>query len=339
MGSRNILLKIKNEFQKLYMEAIHRFAHLIKTENVVGDNVENSQNCYWCFDMAGDSQNVKYSNWSTYGLRDSYDTGPGTGGKSELTYEGVSIGVNNNRCTFGCIIWYCHDVFYSFWLQNCSNCFGCVSLKNKQYCIFNKQYSKEEYFSQLEKIIKQMKNLPYIDKQGIKYQYGEFFPIEFSPYPYNATVGQDYTPITKEYALENNYFWRDETEKNYKPTLIFNKLPDTINNIDESILDQIISCANTDFSKNGCTKAFRIIRQEFDFYKRFNIPIPQYCPNCRHDNRLKQRNPMKLWHRQCMCEKENHNHSGKCQVEFETSYSTDRPEIVYCEKCYQQEIY
>jgi hypothetical protein len=41
-----------------------------------------------------------------------------------------------------------------------------------------------------------------------------------------------------------------------------------------------------------------------------------------------------------MCNKENHiNHQGKCNVEFETSYAPDRSEIVYCEKCYQQEVY
>ena len=41
-----------------------------------------------------------------------------------------------------------------------------------------------------------------------------------------------------------------------------------------------------------------------------------------------------------MCDKTNHhNHKGKCDVEFETSYAPDRPEIIYCEKCYQQEVY
>lgn len=51
-----------------------------------------------------------------------------------------------------------------------------------------------------------------------------------------------------------------------------------------------------------------------------------------------------------MCELKNHTHgTQKCEVELETSYSPDsprlssgeagRPEIVYCEKCYQQEIY
>ena len=27
-----------------------------------------------------------------------------------------------------------------------------------------------------------------------------------------------------------------------------------------------------------------------------------------------------------------------CPNEFETTYSPDRPEIVYCEQCYQQEV-
>jgi hypothetical protein len=47
--------------------------------------------------------------------------------------------------------------------------------------------------------------------------------------------------------------------------------------------------------------------------------------------RIKRVNPPKLWHRKCMKE--------GCQNEFETSYAPERPEIVYCEKCYQQEVY
>jgi hypothetical protein len=339
LGDRNVLTQIKSEFHKLYKDSIHRYAHLMKNENVVGDNVENSQNCSYCFDLAGEAQNVKYANWGTYGLRDSYDTGPGTGGKSELTYEGVSIGVNNSNCAFGIIIWNSRNVQYSFWMQNCTDCFGCVGLKNMQYCIFNKQYTKEEYFGEVEKVQKQMESIPYIDRKGREYRYGEFLPIELSPFPYNATVGQDYMPITKQNAEENNYPWRDETNRDYTPTISFDALPETIARSNDSILEEIISCANAESEKQGCTKAFKVIGQELDFYKRFNIPLPQCCPNCRHNSRLKLRNPMKLWHRQCMCDKTTHSHNGEaCNIEFETSYAPDRPEKIYCEKCYQQEV-
>ena len=81
-----------------------------------------------------------------------------------------------------------------------------------------------------------------------------------------------------------------------------------------------------------------------------NLPLPEFCPNCRHYQRLKQRNPLKLWHRKCQCngnESENgiytntiaHQHRTEpCPNEFETTYSPDRKEIVYCERCYQQEV-
>ena len=77
--------------------------------------------------------------------------------------------------------------------------------------------------------------------------------------------------------------------------------------------------------------AFRILPEDLKFYRRMNLPLPRLCPNCRHYQRLKQRNPLKLWHRKCMKE--------GCTNEFETSYAPNRPEIVYCEKCYQQEVY
>ena len=81
-----------------------------------------------------------------------------------------------------------------------------------------------------------------------------------------------------------------------------------------------------------------------------NLPLPRLCPNCRHYQRIKQRNPLKLWKRQCQCagqKSENgiyqntikHSHENQpCPNEFETSYSPDRKEIVYCEKCYQAEV-
>jgi len=41
-----------------------------------------------------------------------------------------------------------------------------------------------------------------------------------------------------------------------------------------------------------------------------------------------------------MCDKDSHFHGQeKCTVEFKTTYAPERSEIVYCEKCYQQEIY
>jgi len=45
----------------------------------------------------------------------------------------------------------CRDSYFLFDCRNCSNCIGCVNLRNKQYCVFNEQLSKEEY----QKILKE----------------------------------------------------------------------------------------------------------------------------------------------------------------------------------------
>ena len=42
----------------------------------------------------------------------------------------------------------CDESINSFFIKNCLNCIdciGCMNLRNKKYCIFNQQYTKEEY--------------------------------------------------------------------------------------------------------------------------------------------------------------------------------------------------
>ncbi len=41
------------------------------------------------------------------------------------------------------------DIYFSKNLSGCSNCFGCINLRNQKYCIYNEQYSKEGYEAKL----------------------------------------------------------------------------------------------------------------------------------------------------------------------------------------------
>lgn len=117
-------------------------------------------------------------------------------------------------------------------------------------------------------------------------------------------------------------------------------ISNNIKDVKEEIIGKVIECEHKGKCNEQCTEAFKIIKSELQFYKRMNLPLPSLCPNCRHSQRLEMRNPPKLWHGKCMCDKENHFHGKEnCEIEFETSYSPERPEIVYCEKCYQQEVY
>ncbi len=342
--------EMKHTMTKMRTDALHRYAQIYKSVGAVGDHLSNVKNAYQCFDFLDGAENVKYSHWSAKEFKDSYDTGPGTGGNSELLYEGVSIGVENYACMFGFIVWYSRNVQYAINCQSSNDLFGCVSLRNKSYCILNKQYTKEGYEALLPKVIQHMHDTPYTDSKGRVYRYGESFPVEFSPGPYNDTVAQEYMPITKTKAVENGFGWGEPTEKTYQTTVAAAGLPLKIDDVSPEILKEIIGCAHQGKCDCQCSVAFRITSGELEFYKQMQIPLPRLCFNCRHQGRLSQRNPMKLWKRNCLCDgnhSENNTRSNiaehfhgatHCPNIFNTTFAPDRQETVYCEQCYQAEV-
>ncbi|MEI8175082.1 MAG: hypothetical protein WCG28_03985 [bacterium] len=164
--------------------------------------------------------------------------------------------------------------------------------------------------------------------------------------------------LQKTEAEAKGYFWRERKERNYEIDIKNENIPDATKDIDETIINKTIECANnSDVSvgaptnTSGCTKAYKITKTEFEFYKKMSIPIPRLCYNCRYCERIAKRSPVKLWKRKCDCaghmssnkvykNTRIHSHDkSPCENEFETPYSPERPEIVYCEKCYQQEVY
>ena len=258
---------------------------------------------------------------------------------TELSYEIISaISLRNVKA--GYCVWHDYDSSYCDTCEDSNNLFGCVGLKNKSYCILNKQYSKEEYEALLPKIIGQMNEAPFVDKKGREYIYGEFFPSEFSPFCYNETVAEEYFPLTKEEAIKDGYLWKDAEGRNYQFTISNSEIPDQIKGVSDSILNEIIECGHAkNKCSEGCTEAFRIIQQELDFLKKMNLPLPRFCPNCRHAERFRQKNPLKLYSRTCQCNSPEHEHAkNSCPNKFETTYSPDRLEKVYCEDCYLKEI-
>jgi hypothetical protein len=272
------------------------------------------------------SENLKYSSFCS-SIKDSYDYSHAD--NSELLYESANIEKNYNKL-FSTTCWFSRDITYSDICMSSQELFGCICMRSKNYCILNKQYEKEEYHVLKDKIIKEMDLLPYIDKQGIVYKYGEFFPAELSPFAYNETFAQEYITLDKDEAIKKGYRFVDEKERNYVITKKTVEIPDHIKDVDDSILEDVIACAHAGKCNQRCTTAFKINKQELDFYRQIYMPLPRLCPNCRHYERFSLLNPMKLWHRKCMKE--------GCENEFETSYDPDKQEIVYCEKCYQQEI-
>ena len=291
----------------------------------VGFNCERVEDGKYLFGITDGKDVMDFTYWAAF---------------SELIYECSSIGRQCSQVFFSNECW--DQLIRAQYCVNChssSDLFGCVGLRKKQYCILNKQYSKEEYEELVPRIKEQMDALPYKDSLGREFRYGSTFPLDMHGFAYNETIAQELFPMSKEEALKNGYRWVDFAAKNYKITLKAENIPDSIDQVDEQILKETIGCAHAGKCNHQCTEAFKVTSSDLNFYKRMGIPVPQLCPNCRHFARIAQRTPIKLWHRQCMCEQKNHSHGEeKCPNEFETSYAPDRPEIVYCKSCYNSEV-
>jgi len=321
--------KLLEEFELLKKKSIHKYAKIIKSIGCTGNSISNSHNVKESYYISSEAEDSKYC-YRGHHFKDIYDENFVV--EAELAYETANVGFGVARTKFSLNLSYSiNEVSYCESCYTSSYLFGCVGLRNKQYCIFNKQYTKEEYEELVHKIIQHMNDMPFVDKKGRVYKYGEFFPTELSTFAYNETLAQEYFPLSKEEALAKGYNWKESDTKNYIATMSANDLPDDIKNVADSVINEVISCAHKDKEcQEMCTTAFKIIPQELALYRKMGLPLPRLCPNCRHFSRLKKTNPLKLWHRKCM--------KPGCQNEFETSYAPDRPEIVYCEQCYQQEV-
>jgi hypothetical protein len=338
LDTRSGILDLQKRFEEFKLKFPHRFAHIYRSVNCTGDNITNGKNCINCFDLEPGSEDLKNVFLSGGQLRDSRNMSH-AGHGSELLYD--SFGVFSG-CQNICFSIYAKSSTNSMYLYNSPsnhNCFGCVGIKNGIYSILNKRYSKEEYEALLPKVIEHMNAMPYIDAKGCSYSFGEFFPPELSPFGYNETIAFEYYPLTKEEAIHKGFTWKDPEEKVYAPTMLCEAIPDSAGEISDDIITQVIECAHKGACQgHQCSTAFKVVPHEIQFYKRLNLPLPNLCPNCRHYMRLRSRNPMQLWHRSCMCEKNNHDHAGVCPNEFETTYAPERKEIIFCESCYQKEV-
>jgi len=84
----------------------------------------------------------------------------------------------------------------------------------------------------------------------------------------------------------------------------------------------------------NCKQNFNIEEDDKSFYLRISVPYPTFCPMCRAQRRLAFRNERGLYKNLGT-----HIHEGSpCPEQFKTGFSKDSDTIVYCEKCYQQEV-
>jgi hypothetical protein len=256
--------KLREGWLKFRTEnAIFRDVYQVNCVDCEGNDHQNSKNLKHCF-ASSDCEDCAYGVQmdNCFNCIDNSHLGYD---KCDLLYN--CVGNNGNYKSICCdSCWHSSELLYCNLCFSSKNCFGCIGLHQKQYCIFNKQYSQEEYEEIVPRLIEGM------IETG---EWGEFFSKELYPYSYNESVAQEFFPLEKSQALSLGYGWRED-----------------VDDVGGGNDDKVLICEETG-------RPFKVVKEELEFYEKLGLPLPVYCPAQRTLNRLKLKSQNKLCDRDC----------------------------------------
>lgn len=276
-------------------------------ENCRGDMLDRSKNVFDSFETIY-SQDCRYCviNVSLKDCMDTYESAF----DSELQYE--CHGCNGGkRLRFSHVSYDNHESDYLDSCHNSHQLFACVGLKRRSYCVFNKEYTKEDY----ERLV--MKITSHMQKTG---EWGEFFPAKYSPFDYNETVANEYMPLEEQSAKALGFRWlTSKSENAYQGPI--RELPDHLSDTPDEVTDWILRC-----KESG--DLYKITKQDLALHKKLGLALPRLSPKQREANRLAQHRPFSL--REASC--------ADCQNKIYTALSTEE-KCVLCRLCYLKRYY
>ncbi|MDC0357434.1 hypothetical protein OAO01_01335 [Oligoflexia bacterium] len=284
-----------------------RAVHQVQCENCEGTDHTESRNIQACF-QADTTEDTLYSTYlgQTY---DCVDVNYMGFDRCELSYQCIGCtslfhGIACDSC------WHCSELLYSSYCFSSHNCLGCISLKHKDYCILNRQYSKEEYEKLAAQIVASMV------QDG---SWGQFFPKAMSAFGHNETVASEWYARDRDSATAAGFNWLEKEDPAHAAEAC--AVPDSINDVTDDLVQATLICEETG-------KPYKIETSELNLLRKIGVPVPHVCPDARQKNRLKLHSPWELWTRKC----------AKTGVELRTTFAPDRPERVYAVEAYLKEF-
>lgn len=286
------LSRYLERFEQLVSSLPERAIQGIQNEECIGNYLSHCKNAYYCFDCR-EAWDCSYLYQAFMPVKDSMDCHEVGGG--ELLYECADLGYNAYNCKFtmNCLNQITNLTYCNYCFLGSNNLFGCIGLKRRSFCILNTQYTEVEYKKLSQKLINHMKETG---------EWGEFFPVEISPFAYNHSLAQQFYPLTQSEAEGSHINWHVEETITAKTKR------------DPEILECEI-----------CHGPYKVIGPEKDLYKQLNQNLPTRCFHCRHQERLSKRAPRILLSSRC----------DNCSQEIMTP-PRKHSKQVFCEKCFSE---
>lgn len=175
-GEYSQLLTLKQQFRSMLATSLWPPAFNENVEDCSGNYLKNCKDCtdvFESFDLRDCSNSFQCAMGSD--IHNSFMCND----RVELCRNCVATGIQSYN-TFACAFtWHCHDMEFCYLCLDCSHCFGCWGLKNRQYCILNREYPPDEYSKIVEALRRELAGV-------------EFFPDTLNPFKYEDTIAADF---------------------------------------------------------------------------------------------------------------------------------------------------
>lgn len=295
-------------WHNLIAQAFRRDQSQTNCENCYGHGLLNSSDSYECYHSIN-LKNNRYCEHIGAFQTNSQSMDVTQGGIGERLYNCTACGAYNTNLRMCAICRTSSNLTYCTYCYNCKDCFGCCNLRNAQYCILNKQYSKEEYDEAVAQIIKRM-----IDDE----EWGEFFPVSMSPFAYNESMAMLFYPQSKNETIAKGGRWTDLQPQDTSPE--DHEFPDLVSETDQRHIEKPVFCGYSN-------RWFRVVTKELSLLKRLSQPLPRQHPFYRMARKFEMLGPSELLPGECR----------KCRqpVTYQPNPYNDN---YYCESCYLEAI-
>lgn len=271
-GTQRSLERFRREFEQFARQQNVSSDYNINCEDCSGRYLENcvnvtaSSNCF-------EARNLKHCRECYFNATDSYDVN-NWGEQMQFCYELSGCGGQKgkaelNNCLWSMYLFYGgYEIAYSInCVDVCKHLFGCADLAKREYCILNQQYTPAEYNQLLPRIIEHMQNTG---------EWGEFFPLQMSPFAYNESLAGEYFPLGAEEVRQIGGSWIELPAPNATESM--NEVADTLSTLTDDITERTFRCRQTG-------RPYRIVEAELEFYRQNRLPVPALHFNQRHIER------------------------------------------------------
>jgi len=263
LRSRRVYETSRKQFLKMLLtSAWHRSLRIDNCENCIGDYLERNKNCHNTFFTSESEDCVNaVRNHQSRNILDVISCY-----KAELAHNCTLVQDNSYQATHSLSLTNCQFMDYCAYCLNCKHCFGCCGLVGKEYHLFNKEYSRDQYQALKAALVSHMQETGESDT---------FFPGHFAPNPYSESLASMYFPLD-ESEVETQGYRKSETRTCQGKNLTsVEEIPDRSDAATGQLSRQV-------FWDSVAKRPFRIQDDDIEFSARIGVPLA----NCSYARRI-----------------------------------------------------